>query len=354
MLPVMTEQPSNTIIALAADADGKPPEWVELLPRGPRLVARDGREWTLNPDVVLAAFAANRAPLAIDYEHAQDHLAPKGQMAIAAGWINKLENRSGSVWGQVEWTAAAAQQIASKEYRFLSPSMRHTRDGVITRLAGAALVNRPALEMTALCQLEDLSTQETTMDFKKVAAALGLADSADEKAILAAIGELDGERSALCSELAIDVASKPEAVTAAVKKLKSDTETALAAVKDAGDVGELRTSLAALQEERKTDKINAALDAAQGEGKITPASRPEYLALCQAEGGLDRFTALAKTLPVIAAPSKLGDRLADTSDVSEEDPVSLAARANKYQDEQSALGRTVSLGDAIRHVKEAK
>lgn len=338
-------------IELAAEG-GRAPEWVQLLPAGPRIRARDGRSWSFSPETVLAAFRANNGPLAIDYEHAQDLVAPHGQPAPAAGWVVALEDRGGAIWGQVEWTATAAQMIVERAYRFLSPAMRHTKDGVITRLAGAGLVNRPALEMTALSR-----EQETEpMNFKAIAQALGLAETADETAILAALAERDGERSALCAELGIDAGSTAIAITAGVKKLKTDAETALAAVQaapNAEEMAEMRTSLASLRKERQDEKITAALDAAQAAGKITPASRADYLAMCSVEGGLERFENLVKTLTPIAAPSKLG-AAPTVADATEENPVALAARARKYQDEQAAFGIIVSISDAVHAVKEAK
>ncbi|HMN13234.1 MAG TPA: phage protease [Bellilinea sp.] len=126
------------------------PNWVNLLPPGPDLVARDGRRWTYDPAVVIAAFASNKGPLPVDYEHAQDILAPKGEIAPAAGWIIGMAERGGALWGKVEWTERAAQQIASREYLFISASMRLDTSGRIVRLVGAGLVNRPALPVAPL------------------------------------------------------------------------------------------------------------------------------------------------------------------------------------------------------------
>lgn len=353
-LSPMTNRTATTFVFtdLASDG-GKAPEWVQLLPPGPAIAARDGRRWTYSPATILSAFAANRGPLAIDYEHGQDILADKGGKAPAAGWIVDLEERSGSIWGKVEWTAAAAQEIAAREYRFLSPSMRHTADGVLTRLAGAGLVNRPALEMTALSR-EDLSTSETKMDFKAIAKALGLAETADQAAILAAIASRNDERAALCKALSLDDKVDASALATALTKLTDDHKSALARLEDGGDVEALRTSLASLQEELNTGKIDKLLDDAQAAGKITPASRETYAAICKEEGGIERFTALVKTLPVIAAPSGLGAEIPTTGEAGADDPVALASAARKYQDEQAALGNSISTAQAVLHVKATK
>lgn len=119
---------SATAIAILraelASTDQGAPAWIELFPAGPRIDARDGRTFYANTAAVLAAFQANRGPLPIDYEHGQDLLAARGEAAPAAGWIVAVEDRNGAVWGQVEWTARAAQMIAAREYRFLSPAFK--------------------------------------------------------------------------------------------------------------------------------------------------------------------------------------------------------------------------------------
>ncbi|MFT4162850.1 phage protease [Shinella sp.] len=347
-------------------SEGKtPPEWVELFPKGPHLKARDGREWTLEPARVVSAFAREQVPLAIDYEHGQALLAAEGREAPAAAWITKVEERDGAVWGKVEWTKSAAAKVSAKEYRFLSPDFDHTRDGLILKLNGAGLVNRPALVMTALSRNKPQPPENNDMSLKAIAAKLGLKDDADEKAVLAALDERDGHRKALCANLKIDEASDAQAIASAVTKLQGDTETALAAVKAspaAADVAALKTTLAdtqtalaALQKKDADREVDAALDAAAAAGKITPASRETYRAMCAVDGGLERFKALAATLPVICEPTGLNNASASTRTAEDDlNPKALAGMARKYQDDQAALGVTVSMSEAVEHVKAAK
>jgi len=346
-------------------AEQTPPEWIELFPAGTgsdhRIDARDGRHWFANPAGVIVAFAANNGPLPIDYEHGQDVLADKGQAAPAAGWIIKVEDRSGAVWGQVEWTAAATRMIVEREYRFISPAFNHTKDLKITRLLGAALVNRPAMQMTALSR--EQQQQET--DMKAIAKALGLPETADEAAILAALAARDTERTAICSALKIE-GDKPahDAVLAAITKLHEDHATALASAKKTDDteVSALRKSLddttkslAALQKKDADREIDTALDKATAAGKITPASRNDYRSMCSAEGGLERFNKLVETLPVIVEPSNLDGKQASTAvEEPDIDPVALAAAARKYQEEQAAVGRSISVSEAVNICKAKK
>lgn len=345
-------------------SDGKtPPEWVELFPKGPSLKARDGRQWTLEPARVVQAFAREQVPLAIDYEHGQAHLASKGMEAPAAAWITAVEERDGAVWGKVEWTAPAAARVVAKEYRFLSPDFDHARDGLILKLNGAGLVNRPALVMTALSRNEPQPTETPDMGMKEIAAKLGLTDET-EAAALAEIEKIIGGRKGLCAMLKLPEDSDAPTLHAAIAKLQSETETALAAVKAAPAAAEVaaitkqltdtQSALAALVKKDTDREIDAALDDAQGKGKITPASRGDFRSMCAVEGGLERFKALAATLPVICTPTTLNNATATTTTVEDTiNPTALAAKARKYQDEQAALGVTISISEAVVHVKGA-
>ena len=331
-----------------ASQNNKAPEWIELFPAGPRIEARDGREWISAPQTVIAAFRENEAPLPIDYEHAQDLKAVYGDLAPAAGWIVDLEERSGALWGKVEWLADAAKMIVDKAYRFISPAFNHDKSGKITRLLGAGLVNRPALKMTALSRSEN-HQQETSEMLKAIAKALGLADDANEAAILAAIAKRDEEKTSLCAVLKIDATSDNAAVTAAIAKLQDAG--AVATARETTELASMRTELAAMKKKQTEDEVTALLDEATKEGKITPASRDSYRAVCMAEGGIDRFKAIAATLPVICKPTALDGKEADTASDKAADPVALAAKARKYQDEQAAAGRTISFAEAVLTVE---
>ncbi len=72
--------------------------------------------------------------------------------APAAGWIKDLILKQDGVYASVEWTEKAAQYLAAKEYRYLSPvvSVRES-DRKALLLHSAALTNTPAIDgMTAI------------------------------------------------------------------------------------------------------------------------------------------------------------------------------------------------------------
>ncbi|VEJ45324.1 phage protease [Bartonella vinsonii] len=297
----------------------KAPEWVELLPKAPHVKARDGREWHYNPQTILKAFAANKGPLVIDYEHGQHHRARNGLEAPASGWIEELAERDGAIWGRVKWTDMATKKIISREYRYLSPEFRHSKKGEILNLAGAGLVNRPALVMTALSreQPSPITLTEKMMDLTAIASALSLEKDVQLDEILASIAAREKERVELCTQLT-----------------------------------KAREDLALLQEEQKNNAIEGLLDKAIEGGKILPAAREEYRALCTLEGGMEHFKSLVEKLPVLASTSPLdASALAQEQEFAPED---VAVAARQYQEEQKQKGWNITISQAVDHICEQK
>ena len=70
---------------------------------------------------IVAATRELAADLPIDYEHQGERAVANGQPAPAAGWIRRIFERAGAVWGEVEWTGRAAAMLKAREYRFISP-----------------------------------------------------------------------------------------------------------------------------------------------------------------------------------------------------------------------------------------
>jgi len=125
---------------------------MHLVPCG-AIAGRDGRSHALSdPAAVGKDFEARGLDRVIDFEHQNDTPAARLNGPVpAAGWIKALQVRADGLWGRVEWTARAAQMIAAKKYRFLSPVIFHHRDTRETmRLKGASLVHSPNLVLTAL------------------------------------------------------------------------------------------------------------------------------------------------------------------------------------------------------------
>jgi len=261
--------------ALALASEGGAPEWVQLLPKGPDIIGRDGRKWRL-PDVgaLVSAFNAHGGPLAIDWEHGQDRLAPQGHPAPAAGWIEAIETRDGETWGRVSWTDKAKAAIETREYRFLSPTFLFDRaSGVIVSLAGAGLVNRPNLGMVALNSRQ----KDSSMD-KELLKKLGLAENASLAEVLAAIDRMNATSATNSADLSRYV---PRADYDAVAARAQNAEQSIAQ---------------AAQAAREAEIVRL-VDEAVAAGKVAPASKDYHLASCRAEGGLERFKTFAASAP---------------------------------------------------------
>ncbi len=259
-------------LPLALAADGQAPEWVQLTPAGPRLEGRDGRAWTMADPAAVARRSS--PPIAFDWEHGQDLLAPAGQPAPAAGWIEGLDVRGGQIWARVEWTAKAREAIAAREYRFVSPAFRHTASGEVIDIVGAGLVNRPNFDMTALNRREP---HKDGAVMKELLKALGLAETATEAEALTALN-------------AVRTAQTPS-----LEKFvpRADYEVAVNRA-NAADA-----TLAAQAKAGHDAKVAAAIDGAVKAGKIAPASRDFYLATCATADGLASFEKFLASAPTV-------------------------------------------------------
>lgn len=272
----------------ALPADGTPPEWVHLLPEG-KITGRDGRRWDVaDPGALVLAFAANGADLPIDFEHQNDNPEAKARGPIpAAGWIKDVRLKPGGVWGRVEWTAAAREMIAAKQYRYLSPTFYfEPKTGIVTRLKGAGLVHNPNLHLVAL------ASQETHMDkppmppakgeagmtafLQRLAAMLDLPEGADEDAIMAKLAAAMGQDKATAAAQPDPARFVPVETVAAMLRDRNGERVALA-------------------EGQAVEKVNVAIN----QGYLPPALKDWALALARSDA--DSFDAfLAKTGPHMA------------------------------------------------------
>ena len=258
-------------------ANGAVKKRILLLPMG-QVALRDGRgpfqlDNLAHAQEVIAATLewAGKTDLMIDYDHQSLHAATPqvGGRAIAAGWITALEADDAGIWANVDWTAAAAAALEAREYRYVSPLFYHFKNNKVQRLVNAGLVNIPAItDLPAVAaQASSLQPQENLVDFKKIAAALGLPETATEDEILAALAGMA-------------VMPQPEMVAAAaalgLANTASLTEIVAAAAAAAPDPAKfmpmeaftpLQAQLATLNGER-VDRLVAASVA---EGKLTPA-----------------------------------------------------------------------------------
>jgi phage I-like protein len=317
-----------TARACNAILDGTPPpDWIQLLPAGPAITGADGRAWTLpDPQTLIATFTARNKPLVVDWEHSSAHRAPQGLDAPAAGWIDRLEARNGAIWGHVDWTPKAAQQLINKEYRFLSPSFTYAKPGhQIVALVSAGLTNQPNLNLTALNQ------EQSPMDLTAITAALGLAAGADIAAIVAAITALKSEG---------------EGDSAAMNRSQPDLQKFIprpdydAALNRAANAEQKLAEIATAQ---LNQQIETALNTALKAGQICPATVEFYRAGCQKADGLIAFNQFLKTAPPVlgAAPDLDGKPPGGTATATNAELLAVSAQfGNSVEDLKQFGGLT--------------
>lgn len=278
---------------------GELPEWVELLPAGEMVMGRDGRTWrNSNPHGVVEQFVARNVDLVIDWEHASEHRAPNGQDAPAAGWVKELAVREGAVWGRVEWTEKAGEQLQRKEYRYLSPVFLFTRDeNQIVRLSSAGLTNQPNLALKALNQQ---THQEDFPVWKDLLKKLGLPEDATEAQAITALNQVQAD---------LETAKNREATPSLDKYVpRADFDQAQTRAANA------EQTLKTLKKEREDEAIDTAINQALEDGKIAPATVDYHKAQCRTEGGLERFKTFVESAPAITGDSGLDGRKAPGAD----------------------------------------
>jgi phage I-like protein len=291
------------------------PEWIHLIPAG-TFQARDGRGPFTVTDMA-AVIAASLDPgldMVIDYDHQSDFASvPEvGGTAPAAGWGRKLEAREDGIWAQVQWTPKAAEMLASKEYRYISPVFTaDKKTGKVLQILRAALTNTPALPLTSITRTQhgDPSMDEL---LKTLRATMGLGEDADADTIVASVKELKGSTAivaaansalpALAAELAItgeDAKDAAKVITAATSQIKEagDALTKVAAAAGANEGDGLAVIVAAVErvagnpdpaqfvpasvvtdlqarvKDLEGDKTGQVVTAAIEAGKITPGQK---------------------------------------------------------------------------------
>lgn len=266
--------------ACAEDGQSLAGRWIQVLPFGQQIEARDGRKFTVQDAHEI--IKCTELPMLVDWEHRS-----VADDSAAAGWIEELEVREGKgVWGRVDWTPRGREQVKAKEFRFLSPVVLGKRDAGlfhVRRLASVALTNTPALKMAGIemfreqlshrygAFIEDAPAMSTKLK-TALLTALGLgADTSDEQLESAALARL-----------------KPSGGSDDVATLKQITATLTAERNEALEKLKAQTTeLATFKATAFKSDVEAFFDKGGREGKIPPAAREKWLKF--ALEGADKF-----------------------------------------------------------------
>ena len=277
-------RPSQPIALCAAlpipATDGAAPDWVHLLPAG-EIRTADGRGpyRVVDPDgLIRSSLHGADVRLPLDENHSADLAAPKGNPSPARGWLVELQSRQDGIWGRVDWTSAGRRLVARREYRHISPAIRHNPDGSVTGILRASLVNRPNLiGLTALHQ------EDSGMDLlAKLRTMLGLKEDADEATVMEAIKAAIAKTSThaerlgpIAEALGLKKDAEGGVVLQAVKDLRDPAKTAPAEA-----VVALQSELTGLKNTIARERAEGVVDAAIKAGKIAAPDkmRDHYIA----------------------------------------------------------------------------
>lgn len=290
--------------------DGQETVWLKIMPAG-AFTGRDGRgPFTTGDrasmqaivDRTLAYVAGTEVMVDYDHQSAFGVQPGVGGTAKAAGWFKAFEVRDDGIYGQVQWTAAAAQAIRNLEYRYLSPLFSTFKDGRVGRIDNVALVNQPALDLEAVAAAASRFTQkkdnEVTL-LEKLAQALGLDPvAASEETVVTTVTAFVADRKSIASAAGLDEGASTDDVLTAMKAAP------------AGDVDtskfvpmsmftEVRDELTALKTSGATKAATDAVDQAIADGKLPPANRD--WAMKAATRDLADFQAFVAAQPVLTA-----------------------------------------------------
>lgn len=285
---------------------GAPAQPVRVIPAG-RFRSADGsgrpatpaEGWLLDAagaEALIARAATRSDKKLIDYEH-QSLRASEVAPAPAAGWFAALEWREpgeaepGGLYITPEWTPRAAAMIADREYRYLSPLFQYDpATGQVLDLVSVGLVNQAGLD--GLVDLAALAAskfnppeKDTQMIPKPLLAALAVADTATEADALAALAALNAEREQLKTELAALKAAAPDPA----KYVPVEAVTAL------------QTQVSALSADLLARDVNAVVESALADGRLTAELKDWALALGKTDlAALKDFCAKAKPVAALA------------------------------------------------------
>lgn len=367
--PLLT---TATLAAIDLPDGAEVPEWVQLLPSAQgEMRTFDGRGpyRVVDPAAIIAAsFADPRDArgLIIDENHASEISAPKGGPSPARGRIVEMQSRPDGIWGRVTWTAAGRALLADQSYRGISPVVIHDASGMVRRIKNAALVNYANLrDMVAL-------NQEMSMSFMaELARRRGLKADASEAEILASVPAagaeaaplvaLQAEMSAIAAALGVAGGDGAAILAAAQAKAAQPPELAAMQADQTAMQAELvatTAALTALQQQSRREKAEAFVDGAIAEARPGVKPRRDYYVSRHMEDPVET-EATIKAIPSYGpgrpnlARQPEGSAGPDlTSMNAEQQGRALHDRAVAWQAEQKARGLSVSMFDAVTHIKK--
>lgn len=347
--PGMTETVCHSLMVCSADTakadelmqlvckdlDGIAPAEIQVIPAGFHQTPKG--DFLCDEEaaaLVLAAFDGQRNDMVADYEH--QTLEEPPVQAPAAGWIKRLINRGPQgIWAVVEWTDRARQFIANREYRYISPVfLKRRSDNKVVRLINIGLTNQPNIDgMVPLINKQAapaaaaIEKEEGCM--KELWKLLGLPETATEADAVAAVNKLMAGQQVAANKEVLDALGLAEGAAEA-----EVTGTIMAMKQSHDGIEALTTQLGRLTEQlrkRDADDIEAVVNSAVEDGKITPAQKD--WALDYAKRDAEGFKVFVAKAPRIVTRERVaGDAGA-------------AGRVSKADETQQQVNRMLGVSD---------
>jgi len=253
-------------ITLTSALPATPPERLRLFKRGPNETLKGTFVFDdESASSIMKAFASHGAEIPFDFDHAMVQGAAPTER-IAAGWFVP-EIIDGELWATgIRWTPRAAEQIANREWRYISPAFLVSRgEGArrIVALTNVALTNLPA-----------------TVGMEPIAAHASGAEEIHEMNDQNTAGEL----------VALTGAPTAAEASAIVLSWKAAHERLPAIEKE----------LAEIHVARNRERFDAVIASALGDGRLTPAKGKELEAVYASEG-LQAVERIVSFLPTPSA-----------------------------------------------------
>lgn len=244
---------------------GAAPERFRIFPAGEiRIEDGDPVQFDeISAALVLEAFGQIEHDMVIDYEHQ----TLSGDIAPAAGWITALEWIEGDgLWASATWTEKAAEMIAAREYRYISPVMYSDR-GRVVGLYNVAVTNQPRMQnVSALAAKDEIKNKGKKTMFEELCKLLGIdQEGQTEEGVLKALKDRLEAPPPVASDAVLEALElKNDATEAAIiAKLDTIRRPAEKAKGLEGEVIALKDQIAGLQAQRLIDE-------AVSTGRITP------------------------------------------------------------------------------------
>lgn len=330
IIGAMQIKPKSLAVAVAAlgvelAADSAPVDF-RIIPAG-EFRAWDGRPaecaaWVCTEEDgqrIVAGLNARASACVIDYEHATLRAKTTSQPAPAAGWFKQAEWRDDGVWLiGVDWTALAAQQIADKQYRFISPVFPYDpKTGRVLALYHAALTNDPGMDgltdlaaLAATYFLDQPTTEENPVNeelLEQLRWLLNLPVGATAEEITAQlqklIDQIKGGNPVAANAAAFDIGAHIAALSAKVAQPDPAQFVPIATLSALqGEHASLQGRFVALQAEVAGGKLEQIVADGLAAGKLTPAT--EAWARDLGKNNLAALSAFLTAAPVIAKPGE--------------------------------------------------